>query len=294
MIRPLLSVVIPTWNRARLVCEAIQTALDQRPGSVEVIVVDDGSTDNTAAELARRFSSSIRLHRRPQRGGIGAARNLGASLARGELLAFLDSDDVWLPGKLDAELRVWDSFPDAEAIVSDSLTFQEEVPNDGSRFANNGLLAATRGETTLLNDCSWRWGHWQNTIQIGSMTLRRAALARLGYPLFSEDLIAGEDWEFEMRVYNHCRVAVLPEVWTHIRRIDDGTRLGRPCPGNPPTRAQTISILHVKLTILERTLKLAGLRADIAAELEDCRVATAKQLAQCEHALESGSVPTRR
>ena len=290
MTRPILSVVIPTWNRARLVCEAIQSALDQRPGPVEVIVVDDGSTDDTTEVLARRFSSSIRLNRRPERGGIGSARNLGASLARGELLAFLDSDDVWLPGKLAAELRVWNSFPDVEAIVSDSLTFQEGVPNQGSRFANNGLLAATRGEAILLGDCSWRWGHWQNTNQIGSMTLRRSALARLNGPLFSEDLIAGEDWEFEMRVYNQCRVAVLPEVCTHIRRIDDGTRLGRPCPGNPPTRAQTISILQVKLKILERTLKLAGLRTDIAAELEDCRVATAQRLAQCESAFEGSPV----
>ena len=157
MSRPILSVVIPTWNRARLVCEAIQSALDQRPGMVEVIVVDDGSTDNTFEDLARHFGDRIHLLRRPYRGGIGSARNAGVLRARGELLAFLDSDDLWRRGKLDAELRVLERFPHAQAVISDSLTFQDGVVGDASTFTNTGLLAATGGEVKLLNDCSWRW-----------------------------------------------------------------------------------------------------------------------------------------
>lgn len=280
MNRPFLSVVIPTWNRARLVCEAIESALAQRPRDIEVIVVDDGSTDNTSRQLAQRFGSRIRLQRMPHRRGIGAARNAGVAQATGELLAFLDSDDLWLEGRLETELRVFDRLPDAEAIVSDSLTFMEAQPSDRSRFATNGLLAATQGKITWLNECPWLWGHWQNTLPIGSITLRRSALARLGKPLFPEDLICGEDWELEMRIYQECRVAVLPEVWSHIRRFDDGTRLGRPCPGKPATLAQTISVLHDKLTVLERTLRLDCLRSDVVAELESCRVVTAEQLAQ--------------
>ena len=96
----------------------------KRPGSkgggVEVIVVDDGSTDDTADVIERRFGQQIKLLRMPHRGGAGAARNAGVSQATGELLAFLDSDDLWFPGKLDAELDVLEQFPDAEAIVSDS------------------------------------------------------------------------------------------------------------------------------------------------------------------------------
>ena len=279
---PLLSVVIPTWNRARLVCEAVDSALAQWPEGVEVIVVDDGSKDNTADELARRFGSRIKLLHMPHRGGIGAARNTGVSQASGELLAFLDSDDLWLPGKLEAELRVFERLPGAEAIVSDSLTFVEGQASDRSRFAVNGLLAATHGQVGWLSDCSWLWGHWKNTLQIGSITLRRSTLARLGEPLFPEDLICGEDWAPEMRVYHECRVGVLPEIWSHIRRFDDGTRPGRACPGKPATMAQRISVLRDKLTILEQTLKLHGLRAEIATELELCRFVTAQQLAGCE------------
>lgn len=289
---PILSVVIPTWNRARLVCEAIESALAQRPGQVEVIVVDDGSTDNTVDELARRFGSRINLLRMPRRSGIGAARNAGVLQARGELLAFLDSDDLWLPGKLDAELRVFERLPDTEAIVSDSLTFLEGNPEERTRFADNGLLAATEGQVRSLGDCPWLWGHWQNTVSICSITLRRGTLTRLGEPLFPEDLIAGEDWDLEMRIYHECRVSVLPEVWSHIRRFDDGTRFGRACPGKPGTLAQRVSVLLVKLRILERTLRLDGLGADIATELERCRLVTAQQLALDEG--HEGQMPSTR
>ncbi|MDT7540208.1 MAG: hypothetical protein QOE33_112 [Acidobacteriota bacterium] len=281
---PLLSVVIPTWNRARLVCEAVESALAQMDAHVEVIVVDDGSTDDTAGQLARRFGTRVNVLRMPRRGGIGAARNAGAREASGELIAFLDSDDLWLPAKLDAELRVFERFPDAEAVVSDSLTFEEGRPAERTRFEGNGLLAATGGQVRSLDECPWLWGHWRNTITICSFTVRRSALSRLGEPLFPEDVIAGEDWELEMRIYNECRVVVLPEVWTHIRRFDDGTRPGRACPGKPLTHAQEIGVLRLKLKILERTLRLNSLREEMAAELERCRFATAQQLAQYESA----------
>ena len=278
MKRPLLSVIIPTWNRARLVCDAIESALAQLRGQVEVIVVDDGSTDNTATDVRRRFGSLIRLLRLPRRGGIGAARNVGVREATGELLGFLDSDDLWLPGKLEAELSIFESSPDTEAIVSDSLTFIEGEAAKGTRFANIGLLAATQGQIRSLSECSWLWGHWQNTIGICSMTLRCDTLARLGQRPFLEDVIAGEDWELEMRMYHQCRVVVLPKVFSHIRRFDDGTRPGRACPGMPLSLTQKINLLGAKLRILERTLKLGGLSADVTAELDQCRLVTAQQL----------------
>ena len=267
----LLSVIIPTWNRAHVVCEAVESALGQRDAGVEVVVVDDGSTDNTAALLARRFGSRIKLLRRRRRGGTASARNLGVRAATGEFIAFLDSDDLWLPGKLDAELAVFERLPEAEAVVSDNLIFREWRSNVDSRFASNGLLAATGGRVRYLDDCPWLWGHWRNNLAICSLTLRRDALARLGEPVFRDDITEGEDWELEMRVYNACRVAVLPKAWTHMRRFRDDTRPGRGC---------QITALRDKLTVLGRTLKLDGLRADVAEEIESCRRATALDLAR--------------
>jgi glycosyltransferase involved in cell wall biosynthesis len=278
--RPLLSVVIPTRNRAHLVCEAIESALSQRDGQIEVIVVDDGSTDDTANVLARSFGSRIHLLRMPSRRGVGAARNAGVHLACGELLAFLDDDDLWLPGKLDAELCVFKRFPDAEAVVSDSLWFLEVQPDDRSRFARNGLLAASQGQVRWMSECRWLWTNSQNGVAMCSITLRRRALARLGETLFAEGLVSCEDWELEMRVYHLCRVVVLPEVWAWVRCLDDGVRLGRAPPGKPPTREQEIGLLRDRFKVMERLHWLTGLDAYLAAELERFRDDTARQLAQ--------------
>jgi glycosyltransferase involved in cell wall biosynthesis len=272
--------VIPTRNRAHLVCEAVESALGQRAGRVEVIVVDDGSTDGTADLLARRYGARVKLLRMPGRRGVGAARNAGVRAATGELLGFLDDDDLWLPGKLDAELRAFERFPGAEAVVTDSLSFLEgQRAYDLSRFAFNGLLAATQGQTRLASECRWLWTNSENGIATCSITLRRSVVERLGEPLFAEDLISCEDWELEMRVYHMCRTVVVPEVWSWVRHFDDGSRHGRAAPGTPRTREQEIGLLRDRLKVVERSHWLTGLDPYLAAELERFREATARQLA---------------
>lgn len=280
MTLPLLSVVIPTRNRAQLVCEAIESALSQREGQVEVIVVDDGSTDNTSEVLAEHFGSHILFLRQPERRGAGAARNAGIRVARGHLLAFLDDDDLWLPGKLEAELSAFEHFPDAEAVVSDSLTFVEEQAAAQSFFARNGLLAATQGEPRLTTECGWLWTNSLNGVAMCSITLRRSVLDRMGETWFPEDLTTCEDWEFEMRVYHRCAVVALPQVYSWVRRLDDGVRIGRAAPGKPPTQEQQISLLRDRLKVMERSHWLSGLSSDLAAELERYRNETRHQLAE--------------
>jgi glycosyltransferase involved in cell wall biosynthesis len=100
--RPLVSVVIPVHNCERYVRTAIESVLAQSYASVELIVVDDGSTDGTAAIL-RDLRSVIRAVRQP-RAGVAAAANRGVSLARGALLGFLDADDLWLASKLERQV----------------------------------------------------------------------------------------------------------------------------------------------------------------------------------------------
>ena len=279
--RPLLSVVIPTRNRSRMVGEAVESALCQRNGEVEVIVVDDGSTDDTANVLARNFASRIHLLRLPHRRGAGAARNAGVRLASGELVAFLDDDDLWLPGKLDAELRVFERFPEAEAVVSDSLTFVNGQAAETSVFARNGLLAATNGQLRWANECRWLWTNSLNGVAMCSITVRRSALDRLGLDTwFAEDLVSCEDWELEMRVYHHCRVVVLPEVLAWVRCVDDGARLGRATPGTPRTREQDMGLLRDRLKVMERLHWLTGLDAELAAELERFQASNLRQLAR--------------
>jgi len=272
---PLLSVVIPTWNRAQLVCDAVDSALAQRDGEVEVIVVDDASTDATAEVLEASFGARIQLLRLEHRRGPGGARNAGARLAHGELVGFLDSDDVWLPGKLDAELAVLVQFPEAEVVVSDSQNFFEGEADGESRFAQNGLLDATGGAVRMAHDCRWLWTNSMNTVHTCSITMRRAALSRLGDRLFAEDLVCCEDWEFQMRLYHSCRVVVLPQVWSHVRRFNDNSRSGRNVPGRPTTPEQELMLLRSRLTVMERADWLQGLEANLASELERFQAKTA-------------------
>jgi len=263
------------------VCEAIGSALSQRSGAVEVIVVDDASTDSTIDLLNETFGSWVHLLSLSERGGPGPARNAGAGLARGEFVAFLDSDDLFLPGKLDAELRVLAEFPNAGVVVSDSQNFFEGQPDGSSRFAQNGLLAATGGRVCLASDCEWLWTNSMNTAHTCSITVRREALAQLGAKLFAEDLRCCEDWEFQMRLYHRCEAVVLPEVLSWVRRFDDGSRVGRGVPGRPASREQEIVLLRDRLTVMDRSQSwLQGLQSGLAAEFERFHIQTSAQLAQ--------------
>ena len=281
MTSPLLSVVIPTWNRAHVVCEAVESALNQRPGEVEVIVVDDASIDKTVDVVKTKFGR--RVHVLPLAGqrGPGAARNAGALLACGEYIAFLDSDDVWLPGKFDAELRVFAEFPDANAVVSDSQNFYEGEPDGSSRFAQNGLLTATEGRVRFVDEIDWLWTTSMNTAHTCGITVRRQVLAQLGRRLFADDLRCCEDWDFQLRLYRLGQVLVLPDVFSWVRRFNDGTRLGRAIPGRPPTRDQELMLVRARLAVIDRSKPLVeGMRADLAAELERFRLETEAQFAR--------------
>ncbi len=107
---PVVSVIIPTYNRWPMVGEAVESVLAQSYENFELIVVDDGSTDGTAGHL-EKFESRLRLVRQPLR-GVSAARNKGVGVAQGRYLAFLDSDDLWLPKKLAIQKAFMEEHPE--------------------------------------------------------------------------------------------------------------------------------------------------------------------------------------
>ena len=277
MTLPLLSVVIPTRNRAQLLCEAVESALNQRHGQVEVIVVDDASSDNTADVIAARFGSRFQFVRHEERRGAGAARNTGIRIAHGHLVSFLDDDDLWLPGKLDAEISVLEQFPEAKAVVSDTLIFLNGEREELSFFGRNGLLEATGGEPRLISEIGWLWTNSMKGVAMSSVTVHRDVLEHMGQEWFPEDLTTCEDWEFEMRVYHRCPVIALPQVYSWVRLLDDGTRIGRAA-GKPRTPEQLIGVLSDRLKVMERSHWLSGLSNDLATELKRYREETRIQL----------------
>ncbi|MFH2066714.1 MAG: glycosyltransferase [Pseudomonadota bacterium] len=117
--KPVVSVIIPTYNRAWIVKEAIRSVLAQTFPDYELIVVDDGSTDNTQAILSE-FQDEIVVIRQ-NNAGVSAARNHGVDAAKGELIAFLDSDDLWLPNKLEIQVGFFFSSPDTLVSQTDEI-----------------------------------------------------------------------------------------------------------------------------------------------------------------------------
>src|SRR4030042_7025637 len=98
--KPLVSVIIPTFNREHIIAQSLESVLWQSFSDYEIIVVDDGSTDNTGEFLRKHYGDKIRYIAKSQNGGLSAARNAGIELSRGTYIAILDDDDLWLPDKL--------------------------------------------------------------------------------------------------------------------------------------------------------------------------------------------------
>lgn len=190
---PVVSVIIPTYNRAHVVGNAIDSVLGQTYTPVEVIVVDDGSTDETQAKLAA-YADRIRVLKQ-ENSGPTIARNRGIAAAQGEIVAFLDSDDYWLPDKL---LRQVDLLQRAGESVPCCLCNCTILYNDGGRGTTFTNANIRPNPST---------GLWLNPAQVLStrfvlfnqaVAIRRSVLERVGY--FDETLRFAEDYELPLRL----------------------------------------------------------------------------------------------
>ncbi len=122
---PLVSIVIPTYNRSYFIGQTIHTVLAQTYPSWELLVIDDGSTDNTAEAVGQINDSRIQYHRMEHCGVIGQVRNYGMKMAKGEYIAFLDSDDHWRNDTLACQLSLLQQFPETSFVFSNGNEFGE-------------------------------------------------------------------------------------------------------------------------------------------------------------------------
>jgi cellulose synthase/poly-beta-1,6-N-acetylglucosamine synthase-like glycosyltransferase len=183
---PLFSTVIPTFNRASLLQRAIESALSQNP-SPQVIVVDDGSTDETSGIL-QGFGDRIEVFTQANR-GPGAARNLGISHARGDYIAFLDSDDSFLPWSLRTYQRVIQENGSPAFVTGMPRLFHDE--SELAELTEGPLSVETFDDYLASGDC-WRW--WG----VSSFVIRRDALLEVGG--FCNEWINGEDADLALRL----------------------------------------------------------------------------------------------
>jgi glycosyltransferase involved in cell wall biosynthesis len=146
---PLVSVIIPTYNRAASLAAALDSVLAQSYPKIEIVVVDDGSTDDTGAVVAR-YGDRIRFQLKPN-GGVATARNVGLAAATGELLAFLDSDDVCLPQRIATQVACFRQFPEIVLCSSDFSAVVDGRVSEASHIGSYySLVGATPGGVRAL------------------------------------------------------------------------------------------------------------------------------------------------
>ena len=206
----LVSTVIPTYNRAADCVVAVGSALAQTHADQEILVVDDGSTDDTEAVLRARFGERIRYLKQAN-AGVSAARNLGIARARGEAVAFLDSDDTWLPDKLARQVAVLEARPAVGLVITSMLV----VNPDGSvkeRFSRR---------TTIPTDGRVLPHVLRNPAMTPSTALIRTDVLRaLGG--FDPTLRTAEDLDLHLRIALRHEVAVIDEPLVRYLRSDLG------------------------------------------------------------------------
>ena len=178
------SVVLPTYNRGWIVEQALDSVLDQDYGNLELIVVDDGSSDDTP-RLLSAYGNRIRVIRQVNR-GVSAARNAGIQAATGELIALLDSDDAWLPGKVTAQVAFFTDNPDALICQTEEIWIRNGVRvNPGKRHRKEAGMIFERSLALCL-------------VSPSAVMMRRSLLDEVG--LFDETLPACEDYDLWLRI----------------------------------------------------------------------------------------------
>jgi Glycosyl transferase family 2 len=184
------TIVIPAYNYADYVGEAIRSGLEQGYRPIEIIVVDDGSTDETPAVL-RQFEGTIHTVR-PERRGVSAARNVGLAEARGEFIVFLDADDLLVPGGIAAQVALMNDRPDIDAVFGGWYSYDvmsEVISRHHSSFRDDDVLPRLlRGSIVATPS---------------AVMLRRAAVRALGG--FDTSVSYTADWEMWFRLAKHGR-----------------------------------------------------------------------------------------
>jgi len=196
---PSVSVIIPTYNRQHMVGRALGSVLTQTCRNIEVIVVDDGSSDDTEYEIARIDDVRIRYMRHTINRGAPAARNSGFAAARGKYVAFLDSDDEWLPDKLEKQLQLFHGTTETVGVVYAGFSYVYEKTGE----IISEVIPTRRGYVyeEMLRSCI-----------IGSPTplIKRDCFEKTG--LFDETLPGCQDWDMWIRLAQRYEFEFVPEI----------------------------------------------------------------------------------
>lgn len=221
----LVSVIVPVYNGARYLSESLDSALAQDYSGLEVVVVDDGSTDDTPAILERyvqRHGGRVRGIRQANR-GAAAARNAALLAARGEYIAFLDADDLWAPNKVGIQVRHLERHPDVDLVYSAWTVVESTAAAARAR----AMMADTSDGEIDEAGSGWLYNELLTDCLLHTTTviLRRRLLESVG--LFDAELRRGQDYDYWLRASRVTRIHKLRSALS-IYRLHDSNSTSQP------------------------------------------------------------------
>jgi glycosyltransferase involved in cell wall biosynthesis len=205
-----ISAIIATHNRAGLVGQAIRSALGQTVRPAEIIVVDDGSSDSTPQVLSE-YGNDIRILRQPNQ-GRSAARNVGVKHAQGDIIAFLDSDDIWLPEKLEKQLVAFEASPRAGLVH----TFSNVVDAKGTQLPRETRRRRQLYRRALKRGYTYEGMSQECIMFLSTVAVRRGCWGRVGS--MDTAIPAFEDWDWYLRASMQTEIVTVPETLVHFRK----------------------------------------------------------------------------
>jgi glycosyltransferase involved in cell wall biosynthesis len=228
---PLVSVVIPTYNTAKYISYTLDSVFQQTFKDYEVIVVDDGSTDNTKAVLKPYMQKVSYIYQ--ENSGRSEGRNTGIKAASGKYIAFLDSDDLWTPTKVEEQVALMEKHQEIDFLFGDKQRFSD----DGtiliqSMFLEKGYDKEFFGHELYVKD-PYKKLLEEPYIPTGTVIMKTECFDEIGF--FDKDIYA-EDWEFWLRVALFKTLAYADELWELER--------DRPGSGSKNLKAVYLSRIH--------------------------------------------------
>ncbi|MGY1735357.1 glycosyltransferase [Geodermatophilus sp. SYSU D00684] len=230
--------LVPAYNAADTIGDALESALTQRPAPSEVVVSDDGSEDDLDRVLSG-FGDRVRVVRGPN-AGLATARNRAAAVARGDLLGLLDADDVWLPGRVAALTEAAGARPDLSIVTTDAVVVRDGRPDPDTYYATRHFETADQ-EAAIL----------RSQFVFGAAAIRAPALAAVGG--YDATVRVAEDWDLWLRMLlrGHRAGLVTAPLYEYRRRgqsltgrkvdlalgVRDVLRRARPLVPDPGRRA---------------------------------------------------------
>jgi glycosyltransferase involved in cell wall biosynthesis len=215
MDQPLVSVIIPAYNSAKYLGEGIKSVLDQGYEELEVIVIDDGSSDGTR-HVCEQFPNIF--YRYQKNSGPANARNAGIGVAKGKYIAFLDADDVWTAGKLVKQVNLMERHPGVGLLSGDMRRFYTCEVLAPSMFSKNGFDLEFFGDAFYVADAYRKILLRGNYIPTGTVIVRKDCLDKVGS--FDESLRYSEDVDMWLRIAMYYPLAYNKDVWL-LRRDHD-------------------------------------------------------------------------